>query len=401
MSQLYAESNDEGSKDLFEKRNYYGSKLSKTGYKNVVDFNFGEKFFYGRVNRVFVPMILRKRRIKRFSKINATEAGQGAVNFVVDAFNDMAQQFQRCAVYGTIDTSDQFLTNIKVHKAYQNPNNLYRNHRKGYFGSIAGIFRARRIRVRDFDDFVNELMVVLQDTVHRLPITKTGFIKNKSCPILCSGLAIEIADIDPINDQKKINQFVNSKNWNFYLNACSSYGFMVDKNMPWRIVADIGNRPTRSPMLDYSGKYGAPNPNLIISNYYTNVHSLYYQNFKSNILNLYNRVKLRNFSVIEECGGTTVTRIVTPITYTNNSFLTKFPDKKLLKIYFNIRVLEEETGMTDNEISHLLDDCIEIYMHAGVVAALNAFERIINEPFDKRGSLSYIKKHVDAIADTK
>ena len=402
MSKLYAENNDEGSKNLFEKRNYYGSELSKTGYKNVVDFNFGEKFFYGRVNRVFVPVVLRP-PIKRFKKTIANELGMGAIDFVVNAFNDMAQQFERCALYGSIDTSDPFLTNIKVYKAYQNPNNLYREHRDKYFNKIDAVFKDNDIKVRDFDDFIDKLMPVLQKTARRAPITKTGYIKSKSCSMLCSGLAIEIADIDPTNDQDKIDQFVKSNNWDFYLNACASYGFMVDKAMPWRIVADIGNNPTRSPMLDYAAasKYGADNPNSIISAYYSKVHRRYYQNFKSNILNFYNRVRLKNFLELEECEGQTISRLVEPASYTRDSFLMQYSDKDLLKIYFNIRVLEEETNMSSNQISLLVDDCNEIYDRSGIIAALDSFERIINEPFDKRGSLSYIKKRVDALRDSK
>ena len=32
---------------------------------------------------------------------------------------------------------------------------------------------------------------------------------------------------------EKINAFINSPNWEFYLNACRSHGFMVDQEMPW------------------------------------------------------------------------------------------------------------------------------------------------------------------------
>tara|TARA_R110000744_G_scaffold374425_1_gene487203 strand:+ start:528 stop:1733 length:1206 start_codon:yes stop_codon:yes gene_type:complete len=400
MAKFYVESNDEGTRELFEKRNYYGSRLSKTGYKNVVDFNFGEKFFYGRVDQLFIPITF-NRPVKRFKKTIANERGMGAVNFVVDAFNDMAQQFERCALYGSIDTTDPFLTNIKIHKAYQNPGNMYREYREQYFGAINTIFVRNGVRVRNFDDFIDKLMPVLQRTVGRNPLTKTAYIKSKNCPIMCSGLALEIADIDPSDDQDKIDQFVNSKNWNFYLNACASYGFMVDKNIPWRIVADIGNLPTRSPMLDYAEKYGLVNPTSIFKNYYTPVHESHYYQFKTNLLNLYNRVKLKNFLETDDCEGTTVTRIFRPTTYTRASFSSEYSDSEILKIYFNIRAFEEEIEITDSQINLLIDDCMEIYRNQDIYASLDTFERIINLPFDKRGSLSYIKKQTDALQDSK
>ena len=400
MSRFYVESNDESARELFEKRNYYDSKLSKTGYKNVVDFNFGEKFFYGRVNRTFVPITL-ERPTKRFKKTNAPELGLSAVNFVVDAFYDMAQQFDRCALYGSIDTSDPFLTSLRIYKAYQNPTNLYKAHRTAYFGTIAGMIKGTQTYVLNFDDFVDKLKPILKRTTRRNPITKVGFVKSHRCPILSSGLAIEIADLDPSVDQDKIDRFVNSNNWEFYLNACASYGFMVDSRMPWRLVADIGNFPTRSPMLDYAEKYGLNGPTAILNNYYGEVHENYYYQFKTNMLDLYNRSRFRKFLVTDDCEGRAVTRAVESATYKVNQFVREYPDSKILKLYFDIRIMEEETEMTDNEIELLIDDCIELYHQAGIVEAMNAFEQIINLPFDKRGSVSYIKKYVDANASPK
>ena len=91
--------------------------------------------------------------------------------------------------------------------------------------------------MKDFDHFINELMSILQNTAHRNAFTKTAFIKSRRCPATCSGLAIEIANVDAANDEEKINQFVNSLNWDFYLQTCASYGFMVDKNIPWSIIS--------------------------------------------------------------------------------------------------------------------------------------------------------------------
>jgi len=88
--------------------------------------------------------------------------------------------------------------------------------------------------------FAKELMLFFESTVNRYPVTYPAFIKSKYCPISVSGLAIEVADLDFNNDDAKIEQFIKSNNWEFYLNACASYGFMVDSRMPWRLVADIG-----------------------------------------------------------------------------------------------------------------------------------------------------------------
>ena len=399
----YAESNAGTSKDLFNQRLSYDVKMARSSYKNLVNFNFGEKYLYGRVNRFFVPMIVDTNRtpIKKFNNAFVAAQGFGAIAFVVNAFHDLAQQFQKAAMKGTIDTSDEYLTNLKVHKAYAAPKRLYNNYKKTYFSAIHQTFRKRNIKVKNFDDFIDNLLKVLEDTAPDTPLTQPGFIKSRWATPTCSGLVIEIADLDASNDQEKINRFVNSNNWNFYLNACASYGFMVDREVPWRLVADIGLYPQKSPMLEYSGAYGFNTTNQIINIYYKTAHLDYFQNFKKDLFDLYNQVKLRDFLVTEQYKGRTISKREKPITYNKTSFFEKFSEEYFLQIYFKIRFLEEESQFTENQQSLMADDCIELYLRSDLATCLGSFERILNKTFDYSGSLSYIVEHLKALKDAE
>ena len=94
--------------------------------------------------------------------------------------------------------------------------------------------------------------VILSKTIRKRPFTLPAFIKSTYCPINVSGLVIEIADIKCDNDLEKINKFYESRNWEFYLTTCANMGFMVDRNNPWRLVANISS----APMADASMAYG-------------------------------------------------------------------------------------------------------------------------------------------------
>ena len=57
------------------------------------------------------------------------------------------------------------------------------------------------------------------------------------------------------------------RNFNFYVKACQKFGFRVDKNFPWRMVADI-----YSPnMQKYMRRYGV-SPETLFDEYFTKVH---------------------------------------------------------------------------------------------------------------------------------
>jgi len=396
MSVFYSESNDESTIDLYRKRLiYHGRLIERYGreYFNFTDFNRGEKFFYGRVNRLFVPISYNNGiALKAFNSTNSPELGFQAANFVVDAFEALAQQFEKCTLTGKISPADRFLSNLRVYKAYQKPDVLYGNHIQTHFNAIADALRAKNVKVKDFGEFMRELSTLLIKSAHTVPFTQTAYMKSRRCSILSTGLALEIADLDVTNDEEKITQFIESPNWEFYLNACRSYGFMVDRAVPWRLVADIGS----SHMLKYATVYGIPSTNAVLSRGYRPTHLKYFENFRFWLLQLYNQVKLPLFSIREDCQGVTVSKTIVPQTYSMDELTQTYSTVYFLEAYCRIRLLEEESKFKRFEGDILVDDTVELYQAKNLSAALNKFEKIVNKPFDYRGSISYTKKYQQA-----
>ena len=65
MGDFYKESNLESTIDLYNKSIIYTGDMVEYGetYSNIVDFNFGEKYFYGRVDRDFVSIQLNEKLV--------------------------------------------------------------------------------------------------------------------------------------------------------------------------------------------------------------------------------------------------------------------------------------------------------------------------------------------------
>ena len=82
--------------DLFEKKLIYNLKAKMTtSQKNLVNFTFAEKQLYGRVDRLYLPIVpnnigapLKDVRTKVQNRVQA-------LNFVVDAFENLATQFRK------------------------------------------------------------------------------------------------------------------------------------------------------------------------------------------------------------------------------------------------------------------------------------------------------------------
>ena len=386
MSLFYIEQNDENAFLAYNKKLVYTGNSIST-YPNLVDFNFGEKFFYGRVNFKFVPMIYSNATpVKYFNNNLAAGAQPEAAGFVVDAFNDLATQFQKKMSDGSIFTTDPFLSTLKVYKAYTDPRKLYDEHLENYISALEKEFVNRKIEVQNFAQFITNFKNLILESAAQFPFTMPAYVKSKYCPITATGLALEIADVEYFNDERKIQEFINSKNWDFFLNACNTYGFMVDQNIPWRLVADIGSPQ----MLTYAANYGAPSTPQVISNTYDNAHYDFFTTFRALLLRVYNRVRLPQFTVSEECNGVTRTRFIIPATYNLSDIQSLLPEIELLKLYFDIRITEEPSKYETSEKNKIIRDCLSLYNSRGLIDSLFVFEEIINQPFDYNGSLSYL-----------
>ena len=116
MSKFHKQSNNEKTIKLFNKREIYRINVLSLNYPNLVDFNFGEKAFYGKTSPEFIPMVTSPSltQFKQFKSLGNPTENLQAISFVVDAFEALAQQFKKAQQSGKIYSDDPHLTNLKV-----------------------------------------------------------------------------------------------------------------------------------------------------------------------------------------------------------------------------------------------------------------------------------------------
>ena len=396
MAGNYRKNNKGGTIDVYLQRVIYGGMLNsikKNAHRNITDFNFGEKILFGRVDMHYIPIVLRPKNINYLPNTAPGETQIGAVNFVIDAFKELSLQFEKAAATGKIASDDPFLSSLRAYKGYQNSSTMYAEYFKIYSRAIASAFRKEENPPVYFEQFMNKLLPMIKNSVRQQPFTRTGFVKSRRCPIACSGLAIEIADLSYANDQDKIDKFVNSKNWDFYVNACNAYGFMIDKDIPWRLIADIGNTEY---LEQYAGPtYGIYQKQTLFNRFYDIVHEDYYAAFKHYLLKLYNISTPRFVKETEYCqrSGTQKHILSATETYDPNLFGDEISEEYFLRTYFKIRFMEEESQFTEEKQQQIIEDVIRLYNadNKNLNVYLFFFEFILNKTVDYVGSVSYIK----------
>jgi hypothetical protein len=389
MSKYFVESTKESVKDIFKKRLLF-KIVSRSKYPSLVDFRFAEKALYGRVNRLYQPMVLNENHLQLEYLSSGNPAGIQAFDFVADAFRDLQNKFKLQVASGQLDANDNYLTDIIPMAGYKSPKNLYDNYASSYSVAIGNIIKKKNLKFTTFEQFINLVMPYIRNTIKNNKVfTYPAFIKSKDCPIHVSGLVVDIAIIKPNDDNFKYENFYQSKNWDFFLNACNTYGFMVDCNMPNRIVADIGSAAMvdkmrqRNPMISST--------NIFLESCYDFLAFEDFVQFKKFLFRLYKdnkRATILTTTHTKSDGTRAVVRAVKSYTY--EQFLSEYGNEYFLKLFCEIRFLEEESKFAYHEKNSLIENTIEL-SRVDFVAAVQVFEEILNKTFDYSGSLSYIR----------
>tara|TARA_R100001163_G_C5064000_1_gene201449 strand:- start:109 stop:1371 length:1263 start_codon:yes stop_codon:yes gene_type:complete len=389
------ESAQAGARQHFRKRVRYLADMKRQNAEhiNVVDFNKGEKIFYGRVNRYYAPITLDISNngppIKTIKMSRDSTQPIQAVSFVAETFDLMCEQFKKDAARGKLVPS-AYLTNLRAYKGFQDPQALYAKYRRDYANRIKNKIQRKNLKFTNFDEFVSLFLQETQFALQTSPFTYPGFIKSKYNNILTTGLAIEIAPISYNSDFTKMAAFVNSPNWKYFAKTCSSFGFMIDQNVPWRIVADMSRT---------ASTYRSNNLNIRtapLELLYTPAGFMYMSHFLDDLLELYNNVRVSKFEETTFCDGKLITTRYNTRAYTADQIYKLFTPEKKIALYCTLRLNEEKSNLHDNAKKMIINDCLSFYqggMNMGTV--LKNFENCISKTFDSIGSYTYIKNNIE------
>ena len=95
--------------------------------------------------------------------------------------------------------------------------------------------------ITTFDDFVKYYLKFLEQFGAMSPITKTGFVMLPSTPNDISGLVLDLAFADHSSDISK-QPFLPPEEvctLDAFVELAARHGFLLDKNAPWRLVANV------------------------------------------------------------------------------------------------------------------------------------------------------------------
>jgi len=312
-----------------------------------------EKLYFGRVD-AFQNGILVKCSTAGLKQVTTKGLNVFALDFVVDAFEDLRTHIQRVADHGFIN-ADSFYYDLnplngleriqprltKAHQKWHDTMNRYINSNSN-----------TKKKVTDFRSYVVALLNFMERGIQDLPLTTTGIVVSNASSPMISGLSLELAKENYSVDQKKVRSFIFDNNFRYFVRAARKYGFYVDRNGPWKITAD----PFSGPMLDYMAAYGVTR-DTFFSTYYDRTYTLDYDNLRTTLKKMYNQFVTQNPRLVLESVGGAIGASCPNALQVETKYRKKVSDQDInnmgdiywLELYFKLRAQECNIKFTNYE----------------------------------------------------
>jgi hypothetical protein len=373
-----------------------GSSVRKVS-KSITDFEFAERALYGRVNEEMIPIVPKEDHLVQIFSADATNAVR-VMDFVALAFTKFQRAFQDAHETGQIRPDEGFMTYPEPKRGYTSPTTHYTEYRTALFEIFSQNIRndkSRNMQIKDFDSFVPHFENFIENSTTKAPFTFSGFLRSNYANVLMTGLAIDLTDMmDASIDNKKVQRIYDNPNYPFYENMALQFGFRIDKNCPYRIIADLGSPAMQRHMT----AMGYNSVQQALANCYEPAYLLGYNNFKSLFVIFYNSL-IGFSSVIAQPNlnqdGTYSTRRVFRTQQDLIELNLEYGELWFLEKYAQIRNLEERGQKTAERMSQISKRAFRYGKIKGKERALYMISKQVATTAQEPGSFAQITKARD------
>lgn len=322
---------------LYFQRILYKEAIYPNNVKLPLD-TWYDKPYYGRIDREQNTIIAKYESLQPVP--SSAVSNLLCLNFVADAFSDFVTHMKNAFILGVVQplNANEKLYNISAYSAYSDPTKMYNEYGQQLFNSfVSGLSAERKNQITNFQTFADAWFLYLETVASYIPITKTNYLLTNVGNSFNSGLSIAIDRGPSEDDSYKYDNWINDRNFKFYVNSAKKFGFTVNKNIPWVLTADLFS----DACLAYIEKY--TDEDNFFDFYYQQTYPEDINVLKTLTVNAY-KVFIRNNPIYEKksylpnCDKTKVD-ILNRRPLTNETSVT-LNDKKLTDLYLSLRSIE-------------------------------------------------------------
>ena len=357
---------------LFEHRKKYIDEIP-THASNGKAFPYIDMWYestlYGRVDENVKPVYLSETNLTLVAEEVAT------IDFVADAFRDFRAKWTTLTQMGVVEPVG-LLKDLIPFEGWKSLHEAYHLYMEEMFSDFQAWVRDNGYdySMLVFNDFLEIFMDYVDVKSPHTPITRSAFIVSSKIGADYSGLVLGLhhPGVSHDNDFGKYQSYIKDPNYELYVLTAEQFGFYVDKNAPWRLVANINS----DVMLTYMNKYGINGQKQLFKKYYYKARNKDLDSLRPYLASFWNSFASaypfqKRTYVAMDSSGEYVTRAVThQRTVIANGDPSIVSNRNWMKIIFYIRSKENGELWSQTQYDLHVQQLIRLYLSAGYSKAL-------------------------------
>lgn len=379
---MYQGMNDDSTINQFYQRRLFRD----TAYDGVAIGNLIDLWVdypnYGKVSEYGHPLIVRSDSLRQVRHAANNET-IFALNFVADAWEGLISKVLEHKNNGQIEETSPFYR-MRIHVGYSSLNATYDKYiKEALYRPLSETFltNKRKRGVKNFETFLSTVSPLFRHIASEMPVTKCGFLESTFSSICTSGLSLELAPASGHSeDFGKFDTWIQDGFFEMYAKLAAEEGFYIDKNAPWRLLANL-----RSPAMRHRmAKYENPDYALYDGVFYDYAYSLDMLGLKHYLYGMYEAFQEANPYVFtsrqDACGSTksvsydrSMTTFAAEFGDVDNSGV--FGPRWSLVNYYHLRLLERGVSYSATAHRENLRVILSTFAGSGYEAALDLLQR--------------------------
>ena len=196
---------------------------------------------YGFLNEKYEPIVsnIGKNNENLSNFGDYADKSRLALPFVVEAYEELRQVFLKRAEAPEFFIPS-YLGTLEPKKTYESFEDKYRD----YFNLVRDQLSSIR------NDTKEELLNNIINNIKIFPLTQSAFALSTHCPLSTTGLCVEVAELPHDVDEFKV-KLLNSEGYFCFVQDAFNSGFFIDKNNPWRLIANLNSQNIRQKIQKY------------------------------------------------------------------------------------------------------------------------------------------------------
>lgn len=278
-----------------------------------------------------------------------------AIDFVRDVFAEFKNHFNKGIQRGVV-VDDSLLQSLEAVNGWQDPYVKYAAYIVGHLDVFNSIYLIKRggPPIKSFQDYLELFITYFRPIAREFPVTLTSFMHTPLIGPLSTGLSVEVLEVPYDDDESKV-KFTQDKNFKFYAKQAALFGFNIDKNIPWRLTANLSSPHIQSaasqrrltPVGGMSQSSGIDK--ILMENYIlTHLNESDMLMFElANGFIKFIRENRKIFAYDKDCKERTIKKVVSRRRQSKRGqVLSELSEEFYLTYYFKIRLLEAGVDIT-------------------------------------------------------